>query len=142
MTILDTNVLSELVKPAPDPNVVHWIGQKPVASLFTSTITQAEILYGVTLMPDGDRKTLLLKAVFRMFDELFAGRLLPFDAEAAMNYALIASDRRRAGRPISQFDAQIAAIARSREGRLATRNVSDFEGCGIVVVNPWVEQSA
>ncbi len=142
MIILDTNVLSELVKPSPDPNVVHWIGQKPVASLFTSTITQAEILYGVTLMPDGDRKTLLLKAVFRMFDELFAGRLLPFDAEAAMNYALIASDRRRAGRPISQFDAQIAAIARSREGRLATRNVSDFEGCGIVVVNPWVEQSA
>lgn len=141
MIILDTNVLSELVKPSPDPNVVHWIGQKPVASLFTSTITQAEILYGVTLMPDGDRKTLLLEAVFRMFDELFAGRLLPFDAEAAMNYALIASDRSRAGRPISQFDAQIAAIARSREGRLATRNVSDFEGCGIVVINPWVEQS-
>ena len=138
MIILDTNVLSELIKPAPDPNVVHWIGQKPVASLFTSTITQAEIFYGVALMPDSDRKKLLQETVSRMFDELFAGRVLPFDAEAAFNYACIASDRRQTGRPISQFDAQIAAIVRSREGKLATRNAADFEGCGIAVINPWV----
>ena len=141
MTILDTNVLSELVKPAPDPNVVNWIGQKPVASLFTSTITQAEIFYGVALIPDSDRKKLLLETVTKMFAELFAGRTLPFDTEAAINYARIASDRRRTGRPISQFDAQIAAITRSREAKLATRNVSDFEGCGIAVINPWVERA-
>ena len=139
MIILDTNVLSELIKPAPDPNVVHWIGQKPVASLFTSTITQAEIFYGVDLMPESDRKKLLQATVTKMFNELFAGRVLPFDTEAAINYARIASDRRRSGRPISQFDAQITAITRSREARLATRNVSDFEGCGIKVINPWVE---
>ena len=141
MIILDTNVLSELIKPAPDPNVVQWISQKHAASLFTSTITQAEILYGAALMPDSNRKDLLLKAASRLFDELFAGRVLSFDAEAAFSYAWIASNRRSAGRPISQFDAQIAAITRSREGRLATRNVSDFEGCGIVVINPWVEHS-
>jgi len=140
MIILDTNVLSELIKPAPDQNVVHWIGLKPVASLFTSTITKAEIFYGVALMPDNDRKKLLQATVTKMFDELFAGRVLPFDNEAAINYARIASDRRRTGRPISQFDAQIAAITRSREAKLATRNVSDFEGCGIAVINPWVER--
>ncbi|TVQ72146.1 MAG: type II toxin-antitoxin system VapC family toxin [Balneolaceae bacterium] len=141
MIVLDTNVLSELVKPSPDSNVIQWVSQRPVAALFTSTITQAEILYGVSLLPDGDRKKQLQKAVVRLFDELFHERVLPFDGDAAMAYARIAVSRRQSGRPISQFDAQIAAIARSRESQLATRNGMDFEGCGIVVINPWLEQT-
>lgn len=139
MIVLDTNVLSELLKPEPDQNVVSWVGQQSTASLFTSTITQAEILYGVALLPGGKRQKKLLTEVQDMFAEDFRGRILAFDIEAAKSYAKIASSRRAAGRPISQFDAQIAGITRSRSGRLATRNVDDFGDCGIEVINPWLQ---
>jgi toxin FitB len=136
--ILDTNVLSELMKPAPDASVGHWTGTQSAASLFITTITQAEILHGVRLLPQGRRKEAVAAAADAMFEEDFAGRILSFSSHAAYAYAEIAVARRLAGRPISQFDAQIAAIARSTGAGVATRNVADFEGCGINVIDPWL----
>jgi predicted nucleic acid-binding protein len=135
--LLDTNVLSELMRPEPAPRVVDWIGAQPAQGLFTTSITQAEILHGVMLLPPGERRDVLEAAAREMFAEEFAGRVLPFGAEAALPYAVIAVDRRRAGRPISHFDAQIAAIARCSGAAIGTRNVADFEGCGVEVLNPW-----
>jgi len=135
--LLDTNVVSELMKPAPATEVVAWIGAQPVQSLFTTSITQAEILHGVLLLPAGKRRAALQEAADAMFREDFGDRVLAFRADAASHYAQIAVDRRDAGASISQFDAQIAAITRSFRATLATRNVADFEGCGIEVVNPW-----
>ncbi len=139
MIVLDTNVLSELMKPAPDMRIVAWLDSHPPTSLFTTTITQAEILYGVGLLPEGRRRTQLEVALAGMFDEDFAGRVLPFDGAAARAYAVIAAARRQMGEPISQFDAQIAGVCRSRDAALATRNAADFTGCGIEVRNPWIE---
>ena len=137
MILLDTNLVSELMKPAPAPSVVDWVAAEPVSSLYTTSITQAEIMLGVLLLPAGRRRKVLEAAAAEMFEEDFAGRVLPFGSEAAQSYARIAVERRRIGRPISNFDAQIAGIARSSGARLATRNVADFENCGIKVINPW-----
>ena len=137
MIILDTNVLSELMRPDPAQKVVAWVASQPTASLFTTSITQAEILLGLMLLPLGRRRRALEAAATSMFEEDFGGRILGFGTDAAPRYAQIASDRRRAGRPISRFDAQIAAIARLAGAALATRNLGDFEGCGLSVVNPW-----
>lgn len=137
MIILDTNVISELLRPKADGAVEAWLADQPPASIFTSTITEAEILYGVRLLPDGKRKAELLAAIQPIFAEDFAGRVLAFDEEAADAYATLAVARRQAGRPISQFDAQIAAIATSRGAAVATRNVSDFGDIGLVLINPW-----
>ena len=137
MIVLDTNVLSEIMRPEPDPAVAAWISARPASSLFTTAVTQAEILYGVRLLPSARRRSRLEAAIDDMFRTDFAGRVLPFDQAAAHAYAEIAVARRRAGRPISQFDAQIAAIARSRDAGVATRNIADFEGCGIGVIDPW-----
>jgi toxin FitB len=137
MILLDTNVLSELMRPAPSAAVEKWIGLQPVAGIFISAITEAELRYGVALLPDGRRQMQLLAKIEAMLAEDFAGRILPFDSPAASAYADIAAMRRRSGRPISQADAQIAAIASSRGASLATRNMSDFVDCGIDVVDPW-----
>lgn len=139
MIVLDTNVVSELMRAAPDAHVMNWLEQQPVAGLFTTAPNQAEIFYRLALLPDGRRREALMAAARLMFDADFAGRVLPFDAEAASIYPEIAAGRRHAGRPISQFDAQIAAIVRSRGARLATRNKRDFEDCGLTVVDPWTE---
>ena len=137
MIILDTNVLSELMKPAPSERVVGWLGSKPAVSLYCTSITQAEIFHGLMLLPRGRRRSALEAAARSMFAEDFGGRILGFGTEAALPYAQIASDRRRAGRPISHFDAQIAAIARFAGASIATRNVTDFAGCGVTVLDPW-----
>ena len=137
MIVLDTNVLSELLRPAPEARVRDWIAGQPISSLFVTTITQAEILYGLALLPLGRRQQRLRETIDAMFEQDFSGRLLPFDEAAAREFAQIAGNRRRQGRPISQFDAQIAAIARSRDADLATRNVEDFEECGVTIINPW-----
>lgn len=137
MTILDTNVLSEGIRPVPNPEVLSWLAAQPASRLFTTTITQAEILYGLELLPKGRRRADLESAAAKMFDVDFSGRILPFDIDAARMFAQIAASRRSAGYPITQSDAQIAAIARSRGATVATRNTRDFEHCGIVVVNPW-----
>lgn len=137
MIILDTNVLSELMRPAPAPPVLHWIMARPATSLFVTTLTEAEILYGLRLLADGRRRSGLEAAAAALFTIDFAGRVLPFDSAAAQSYAPIAAGRKEAGRPVAQIDAQIAAIAHSRDAAVATRNVTDFEGCAIQVVNPW-----
>jgi predicted nucleic acid-binding protein len=136
--VLDTNVLSEVLRANPEPSVVDWVANRPRASLFTSTITRGEILYGIRLLPDGKRRRGLWQAAQAIFSDDFAGQVLSFDSDAADMYGEIAAARRIAGKPISQFDAMIAAMARSRGAALATRNVKDFEGCGIEILNPWI----
>jgi len=135
--VLDTNVLSELMRPAPSERVVRWVAAQPTTSLYTTSITQAEILHGIMLLPSGRRRIALEAAAEAMFSEDFGGRVLPFGSEAAHPYARVAAERRRAGRPISHFDAQIAAIARSAGAEIATRNVADYDACGVQVINPW-----
>lgn len=137
MILLDTNVLSELMRPVPETAVERWLATQPDASMFISVITEAELRYGIALLPSGKRRSALTAEIEGMLEEDFEGRILPFDRSAAQAFAEIAADRRGAGRPISQADAQIAAIARSRGAFLATRNVPDFNGCGIEVINPW-----
>lgn len=138
MIVIDTNVLSELLKREPDQNVKSWMSRQPMTSVFTTTVTQAEILHGVALLPDGKRKNKMMEAVQTLFLKRFMGRILPFDIEAAVDYAEIASLRRASGIPISQFNAQIAAITRTRGASLVTRNSDDFRDCGIKVINPWI----
>jgi len=137
LIILDTNVLSDLLAPAPSVSVEAWLAGQPPAVIFTTTVTEAEILYGVRLMPDGRPRRELEAAIALIFREDLSGRVLAFDSDAADAYASIATRRRKSGRPISQFDAQIAAIALSRGAALATRNVVDFADTGVVIVNPW-----
>src|SRR5882672_5845659 len=137
MIVLDTNVLSEALRPIPEPSVLEWLANQPRASLFTTAVTRGEILYGIRLLSDGKRRRGLWDAANMIFDEDFAGHVLSFDSEAADMYAEISASRRTAGKPISQFDAMIVAMARSRGASLATRNVKDFDDCGTGVVNPW-----
>jgi hypothetical protein len=137
MLILDTNVLSETMQPEPSPHVLEWWDQQQSAELFTTAVTVAEILYGIELLPQGKRRTALLAGADRMFGKVFSGRILTFDEEAAREFAEIAAGRRKSGRPIAEFDAQIAAIASAHRASLATRNVADFDGCGVRLINPW-----
>ena len=137
MLILDTNVLSETMQLVPSAKVLEWWSQQQAGELFTTTVSVAEILYGIELLPKGRRRDKLLAEAEAMFVEDFAGRILPFDEDAARTFAEIATGRRAQGRPIAGFDAQIAAIARSRRATLATRNTTDFEGCGVNLANPW-----
>ncbi len=137
MFILDTNVISELIRPAPNPAVVAWVGGRPAGSLFFTAIGEAEMRFGVAIMPAGARRDALAAEIEGMLREDFARRVLPFDSLAARAYAKIAAARRRADRPVSQADCQIAAIAASRGGQVVTRNVRDFAGLEVAAVNPW-----
>jgi predicted nucleic acid-binding protein len=137
MIVLDTNVLSETWRPKPSPKVIAWMRAQAMAVLFTTTITEAELFYGIALLPNGARRRSLESVAQAIFSEELAGRVLPFDSAAAREYAHIAAARRRAGRPIAEADAQIAAIARSRDAAVATRNSADFADCGLTVINPW-----
>jgi toxin FitB len=138
MIVLDTNVLSEPLRPTPSAKVLDWMRSQPGTALFTTTIAEAELLYGIALLPQSQRRRALESVVGRMFAVHLAGRVLPFDSAAAREYADIAAMRCRAGRPMSEPDARIAAIARSRGAELATRHVADFAGCDLEVINPWL----
>lgn len=138
MIILDTNVVSELMKAEPSKPVTSWVALQPATSLYTTAITEAEILHGILLLPAGSRRNRLQAAAEAMFNEDFGGRVLSFGSHAASAYAAIAALRRQAGRPISHFDAQIAAIGRSTRAVIATRNTADFEECGVRLINPWL----
>jgi predicted nucleic acid-binding protein len=137
MIILDTNVVSEIMKPSPSPLVVAWSGGLAAAEMFTTSVTVAEILFGVELLPKGKRREALQRPAEATIAEDFAEWILNFDELAARMFALILATRRRLGRPMGIQDAQIAAIARANGASLATRNTDDFEGCGVKVVNPW-----
>ena len=141
MFILDTNVVSEVMRELPNSQVLKWVDSQPISEIFATAITEAEILAGIASMPEGRRRRNLLTAANRIFTSLISGRILPFDRGAASAYADIMSSRRLAGAPISQFDCQIAAIARSVGSSVATRNVKDFTGCGVEVINPWTANS-
>ncbi len=141
MIILDTNVVSELMRPEPSSAVVDWVDKLPAIDVFLTAITVAELLYGVRRLPDGRRRSRLAELVDEMLDEEFDGRIAAFDATAARHYAQLVSDRDQAGRPISMADGQIAAIARSYGAQIATRNVSDFDTTGVEIVNPWTNTS-
>jgi predicted nucleic acid-binding protein len=136
--ILDTNVVSEVMRTAPSPVVLNWLARHQ-DQLYTTTVTLGEILYGIEIVPDGKRRRDLLNGADKMFTQVFIGRIFPFDEQAARAFATAAAARKRRGTPISELDAQIAAIAYMHGATLATRNTADFEGCDIRLVNPWVD---
>jgi predicted nucleic acid-binding protein len=140
MILLDTIVISELMRADPSQAVLNWFGQHDAADLFISSITEAELRAGAAFLPEGQRRDRLQLAIDAMIDQDFQGRILPFDTSAARPYAEIAAQRRAAGRPIAEADCQIAAIAHATNATLATRNVTDFDGCGLRVINPWIDQ--
>jgi toxin FitB len=135
--ILDTNVLSEALKPSPSDIVDAWVARQDQRELYITTVTQAEILYGIERLPFGRRRTRLEQTAEHFFLDEFADRILPLDEAAAREYPVIAAGRAAIGRPIAQFDALIAAITRASGATLATRNTRDFTGCGVRLINPW-----
>jgi predicted nucleic acid-binding protein len=139
MLMLDTNMLSEIMRSEPEQKVVDWIVRQPSDELFTAAVCQAEILSGLAVMPSGRRRAELEEAARSMFADDFDGRVLPFDAEAASAYAEVFAARRKAGRPSGTIDLMLAGIARARGAGVVTRNVADFEGVGVPIVNPWDE---
>jgi toxin FitB len=137
MFVLATNILSAMMSTRVVPEVAEWIAGQPVGLLFTTSISQAEILSGIAIMPESRRRSDLEAAAGAMFLEDFEGRVLPFDMNAAVAYADIFAARRRAGRPTATIDLLIASVARSHHASVVTRDVSGFEGCGLKVINPW-----
>ena len=137
MLVIDTNVVSEIIGSRPLPAILAWFARQSSDEVFICAVTEAELRYGVALLSEGRRRSVLAADVDRMLTTVFAGRILPFDSPAAIEFADVAARRQLSGRPISVSDAQIAAIARSRGAAVATRNVRDFEGCGIEVIDPW-----
>ena len=135
--LLDTNVVSELIRKARDPGVAAWVANLPLDDLYFSAVSEAELRYGAAILPAGRRRENLVADIEGMLREAFGERVLPFDRAAAREYADIAATRRGAGRRVSPTDCQIAAIARLRGMTVATRNVRDFDGIGVDIVNPW-----
>lgn len=136
--VLDTNVVSELMRPEPDANVLAWLNNQPADTLWLSSVVVSELLYGVARLPDGKRRAQLALAVQAMLAEDFAGCVLPFDLEGAVVYADLVAMRERQGQPIDVADAQIAAICLAHGATLITRNTKHFEGVGLTLTNPWV----
>ena len=137
MIIVDTNVISELMLPLPNPVVEGWAFLQQKSELFTTAVSEAEVRYGVARLPAGARREELHRAADRIFRGLMRDRILPFDSEAAQLYAAVMAERQRAGHKMSNPDCQIAAIAASHGATLATRNAPDFRDCGVRVINPW-----
>jgi len=137
MLILDTNVLSEIMGPRPTPEIAAWLARQPDDLLFTTAISQAEILSGLAIMPEGRRRRELEAAACGIFTKDFEGRILPFDTDATAAYAEIVAARRRTGRATAPLDLMIAAVAVSHNASVVTRDTKGFEGCGVTLVNPW-----
>jgi predicted nucleic acid-binding protein len=137
MIVVDTNVISELMRGEPDPAVLAWVAAQPRALLYTTYVNQAEVLYGIGALPAGRRRTALAAAAEAMFAEDFAGRVLPFEMRAAARYPEIVLARRRAGNPIEKFDALVAATALAVGASVATPDTGGFVGCGLTVIAPW-----
>lgn len=140
MIVLDTSVVSELMRAAPAASVVAWVHAQPPPQLCTTSVTLAEVRYGIARLPQGRRKRLLSAAADEVF-AIFADRVLAFDVAATAHYAEIVVEREQAGAPIGGFDAQIAAVCHSRQATLATRNIDDFDGLGLNLLNPWADKA-
>jgi predicted nucleic acid-binding protein len=138
--VLDTNVISELMRLEPHSGVIAWTAAQPNATLCTTSVNKAEILYGIVALAEGRRRANLLAAAEAMFAEDLADRVVPFDSAAAARYGEIVTMRRRAGRPIEAFDALIAATALAAGADIATRDVAGFEGLGLTLIDPWAVQ--
>ena len=137
MIVLDTNVVSALMRGEPDPLVVSWLDSLPSESIWTTSITVFEIRLGLEVLAEGQRRRQLEEAFAKALEEDFEGRVLPFDQVAALAAGRIAAERRRAGRTVEIRDIQIAGIVTIRKATLATRNTRHFEGCDLVLVDPW-----
>jgi hypothetical protein len=137
MFLLDTNILSAAMGSRPAPEVATWMARQPLDLLFTAAVCQAEILSGIAVLPKGRRRDGLEIAALAIFREDFAGRVLPFDTEAAVVYADIFAARRSAGRPAATADLMIASIARVRSASVVTRDTAGFAGCGLTLIDPW-----
>ena len=140
MILLDTNVVSEVMRPRPESRVIEWLDEAEPGSLFLSSVTVAEILVGIQLLPDGARRQRLAQGFAALLERGFAERVLGFGLSNAPAYAEVVAQRSRIGRPISQFDAQIASIARVHGMSLATRNTDDFDACGIELIKPFGDE--
>ena len=137
MIVLDTNVISELMRAKPHPAVLAWVSAQARATLYTTSINQTEILYGIAMLPTGRRRTALAAAAEAMFAEDLAGRVLPYDGAGAARYAEIVVARRRIGNPIEAFDALIAATALTAGASVGTRDIGGFDECGLTLIDPW-----
>ena len=137
MIVLDTNVISELMRSQPHPAVTAWVAAQSRGSLYTTSVNEAELFYGISAMPEGRRRSGLAAGAEALFAEEFAGRVLVFGGAAARRYAEIVILRRQAGKPIEAFDALIAATALVAGAAVATRDIAGFEGCGLTLINPW-----
>ena len=137
MIVLDTNVASELGKANPNLNVLAWFARQPLADLYLTAVSEAELGYGVASLPNGRRRNEVAAGNDRVINGILDGRVLPFDRAAARHYAEIRARRERTGRPISEMDCLIAAIARANGAAVATRDARGFADCGIAVINPW-----
>jgi len=135
--VLDTNVVSELFRPSPNRSVVEWVDEHDSSELAITALTAAELRAGVALLPEGRRKDELGMRIESLLVETFAGNVLAFDVGSSAYYAEVLAVRTRGGRPITTFDAQIAAVCRQYDSVLATRNTTDFTDTGIQLVNPW-----
>ncbi|MBK6648303.1 MAG: type II toxin-antitoxin system VapC family toxin [Betaproteobacteria bacterium] len=137
MMVLDTNVVSELMRAAPESAVLNWLDAQPSSELWLTAVVAAELMFGVARLPEGGRKQQLAHNVAAMLEQDFAGQVLAYDLAAASIYAELVAQRERTGRPIAMADAQIAAICLAHGASLVTRNEKDFDGLGLMVINPW-----
>ena len=139
MIILDTNVVSELMRLSPNSKVADWVAIQNPKQIYTTAINEAELRRGIEILPAGRRRQWLLGRLELMFSRYFLESILPFDSAAAHAYAVIVAARRAAGRSINEFDCQITAIAFSHGASIATRDMGDFQGSGVRIINPWLD---
>jgi predicted nucleic acid-binding protein len=137
MILFDTNIISELMKPSPSSKVINWLDQQKTTKLFVSTISIAELSYGLNALPEGTRRVQLTEAFNKAIIESFKYRILSFDESAAHLYGKIMGNRKKLGKPLNTLDGQIAAIAYTQNLAIATRNVNDFTECGVDIINPF-----
>lgn len=139
MIVLDTNVVSELMRPEPQTSVLEWVDAQDASELWLCSVVVSELLYGVARLPEGQRKQRFAQALAAMLDEDFEGRVLPFDVVAAVSYAELLAKREQQGQPMAMADAQIAATCLAHGASLATRNTRDFAGSGLKLIDPFEE---
>ncbi|EZP70636.1 PIN domain-containing protein [Sphingobium sp. IP1] len=137
MIVLDTNVISEAMKPSTDPSVIDWLNRQPAETLFLTSVTLAELLFGISALPEGKRKHALASTLDGLL-KLFGERILPFETKAAQSYAALASHARAVGKGFPTPDGYIAAIAKATGFSVATRDTAPFDAVGVTVINPWI----